>query len=447
MSNAEVLSPAEIPRAGLGRDFYLIWVGQAISMLGTQLTGFAFSVWTARAMQDYALYILVATLPALVLLPWTGGIADRYDRKKILLLCELSAMVCMALLALLAWRHALALWHVYSIQLVLSAGAAFQGPAARATIVSILPKEQLGRAGGLFGLTSALTQFGGPILASGLLVVIGMRGIVAADMVSYGFAVLGLFLASIPTIAQLHAAEGKTGGEETENARKHPFADLMWSIDFLRARPSMAFTYAYTALGGFLSSMMLFLATPTVIARYSPTALPWVTSAGAIGMLLGGLLMVAWGGPKKWSPLLLGFNMFAGLAVMAAGASPSLVVLCICALLVMMCNDTLSASMQSIWQRKVPKAAQGRFTAFQQIISISMLPLSSLVASTLYSTVEPAFRVGGSMAGLSSHLGTGAGGTYNFLFCLVGLASVVVSLLALAQRRLYRLEEEVPDAF
>ena len=78
MSNAEALDLPAVAQEGLGRDFYLIWLGQAISMIGTQLTGFAFSVWTAKAMEDYTLYILVATLPALLLLPWSGGFADRH---------------------------------------------------------------------------------------------------------------------------------------------------------------------------------------------------------------------------------------------------------------------------------------------------------------------------------------------------------------------------------
>lgn len=442
MSNAEALDLPAVAQEGLGRDFYLIWLGQAISMIGTQLTGFAFSVWTAKAMEDYTLYILVATLPALLLLPWSGGFADRHDRKTILVCCEVAAMLSMAILAVLAYQHALALWHIYVIQAVLSVSAAFQGPAAKAAIVSIIPKSQLGRAGGMWGLTSALTQFGGPFLASGLLVAIGMRGIVAIDMASYTFALLGLCVATIPAIVRVAPAE-----ESAAPPRKHPFGDLMWSIHFLRERPAMALTYAYTSLGGFLSNIVLFLAVPTVIASYSQAALPWVTAAGAVGMLLSGLLLVVWGGPKKWTPLLLGFSLLAGIAIMVAGAWRSIYVLCACALIVMLCTEALSACMQSVWQRKIPKEAQGRFAAFQQIVAMGLLPLSAVVASALYAVAGPAMQTGGALEAAGRLFGNDPAGRYAALFCLAGFAGVVVSVLALAHRRLYRLEAEVADAF
>lgn len=294
----------------------------------------------------------------------------------------------------------------------------------------------------MWGLTSALTQFGGPFLASGLLVAIGMRGIVAVDMASYAFALLGLCVATIPAVVRVAPAE-----ETSEPPRKHPFGDLMWSIDFLRERPAMALTYAYTTVGGFLSNIVLFLAVPTVIASYSQAALPWVTAAGAVGMLLSGLLMVVWGGPKKWTPLLLGFSLLAGLAIMIAGAWRSIYVLCVCALVVMLCTEALSACMQSVWQRKVPKAAQGRFAAFQQIVAMGLFPLSAVVASTLYAVVGPAMQTGGALEAAGGLFGNDPAGRYGALFCVAGFAGVVVSVLALAHRRLYRLEAEVADAF
>ncbi len=432
------------PQEGLGRSFYLIWAGQMVSMFGTMLTGFAIGVWLFQrtgSVMDFAGLAMFSTLPGLLLMPWSGSIADRFDRRKILIVGELVALACTGVLGLMFWHDSFEVWQLYALQTVLSISSAIQGPTAFATISSIVPKSQFGRAGGMFQITSALSQIVAPLMAATLLGSIGILGIVTLDMITFSAALLGLFLAVVPPAAPRPADE--------EKGARGAFKDLAWSVDFLVSRPSLTNLYAYTCLGGFLSGMVIVLVTPMVLAKYSAQTLAMISTFGAVGALISGILMMVWGGQRKFTPRILGFSLLQGLMIAIAGWFTSVPMLCIGAFVVMFCSGALSANMQTIWRRKVPKDRQGAFAALQQAVQMSLMPSSALVGGLLAHFVfEPAMLKGGAWSvAIGPYLGVGQTRGTALLFVVVGLTAAVIALLAMTTRRLRTLEEDVPDAF
>jgi diaminobutyrate-2-oxoglutarate transaminase len=114
-----------------------------------------------------------------------------------------------------------------------------------------------------------------------------------------------------------------------------------------------------------------------------------------------------------------------------------------------MASSTLfSSCIQIIWRRKVPADGQGRFSGLQQMVSLALLPLAALIGGLLAnSAFEPALLADGQWAhGIGQWFGTGKGRGTGFLFFVVGIGAVVVSVVALLDRRIYRLESEVEDA-
>lgn len=429
------------PRERIGRPFYLIWGGQTVSMFGTMLTGFALGVWLFQrtgSVLDFAGLALFSTLPGLLLMPWSGSVADRFDRRSILIAGELVALGCTALMGLMFWRDSFEVWQLYALQTVLSVSMAIQGPTAFATISSIVPKTQFGRASGLFQVSGAISQISGPLAAASLLGKFGMMGIIAFDMATFSASLLGLFLAAVPR-AQRAAGEGARGA----------FKDLAWSVDFLLARPSLTVLYGYTCLGGFLSGMVIVLVTPMVLANYTAQTLATISSCGAVGALASGILMMVWGGQKKFSPRVLGFSLLQGLTIAAAGWFTSVPMLCLGAFVVMFCSGALSANMQSVWRRKLPRDRQGSFAALQQAVQMSLMPASAAVGGGLaHYLFEPAMLVDGIwFAALGPYLGGGPGRGTGLLFVVAGLLAAAVAALAMTTRRLRDIDRDVPDAF
>jgi len=133
------------------RTFLIIWFGQLISIIGSGLTGFGLSVWiyeqTGQAL-PIALNALFFNLPRVLLAPFAGAIADRYDRRSIMILADIGAAVATLGVVVMLLTGRLEVWHIYLSTILSSSFSAFQDPAYRASITMLVPKEDLARAGG-----------------------------------------------------------------------------------------------------------------------------------------------------------------------------------------------------------------------------------------------------------------------------------------------------------
>jgi MFS transporter, DHA3 family, macrolide efflux protein len=437
--------PAPVMKIGSG--FYVIWSTQFASMFGSQLTAFALGIWlfqkTGSAL-SFTQFILSSTLPALLLLPWGGVIADQWSKRAVLATAELVAVVCTASMALLFRADVVQVWELYALQAVLSLSIGIQGPTANAAITALVPKAHYGRASGMYQIATAVSQLAAPLLAALLLGRVGITGILVFDMVTFTIALSGVLIARIPSTTRLHA----DGAAATAIAPRHALGDVRWAFKFLGERPAMATVFAYRIIGAMFTGMVLVLIGPLVLSQHSEKVFAMVSTSGAIGALSSGLLLVAWGGLKKWTPRVLVFNVIQGLAIAQAGLAHSAVVLCGCAFVVMLCSSTLAGCTSAVWRRKVPHDRQGNFAAFQQAVGLTILPLSASIGGLLAQCVfEPALGSNGAwMAAVASWFGTGPGRGTRFLFFVMGTLAVLVALLSLCDRRVRRVDSEVPDA-
>lgn len=414
-------------RERLDARFYLLWLGQSVSAFGAMLTTFALGVWLFQrtgSLFEFCALVLCASVPPLILLPWSERLTGRADQRLVLIGCELAGALCLATLATLAWSGSLAPRHLLLAQLVLSTAMAFQGPAAQAAIVALVPYRRFGRASALFAASGALTQLGAPLLAAFLLVRYGLGTVLWLGLLGFGVVLLALMLARLPALRQPTARDG--------------VAELGDGMGFLIAHPTLALVYCNVSLGGLLAATLIVLLTPALLAGHSVATLALVSSAGALGAILSGVLMLVWGGPRRWTPLLLGLNVMNGLALALAGASSALPLLCVSAFLVMFGSSTLSASVQQLWRRQVPPSRQGGIAAVQMAVALALVPLVAALAA----------GQGGEPGALARAIGFDSAARHGapFLFFVIGIASAAVSLLAMTSRRLHRLETEQPTA-
>lgn len=435
------------PAARMSSSFYIIWSTQFASMFGSQLTAFAIGVWLFQrtgSVISFTQFVLFSTLPALLMMPWSGAIADQWSKRSILFVSEVVAIACTATMALLFWLDVFHVWQLYALQAVLSVSIGLQGPAASAAITTLVPKEHYGRASGLYQIATAVSQFAAPLLAAVLLGRIGIFGILVLDVLTFLVAIVGVLVARIPDAPTVST----TTADGAAPVRRSAMGDVKWALGFLRQRPAMGAVFVYRVIGALFTGMVLVLIGPLVLAQHSEQVFATVSTFGAIGALSSGLLLVVWGGMKQWRPFVLALNVVQGLAIAVAGLQSSAVVLCACAYVVMLCSSTLAGSTSAIWRRKVPHDRQGNFAAFQQAIGLAILPVSASIGGVLAQYVfEPALMPGAAWSGvMGAWFGTGPGRGTSFLFVVMGALASLVALVSLLDRRVYRVEEEVPDA-
>src|SRR5204863_146122 len=147
------------------RDFWLVWSGQSVSMLGDGLYGIAMAWWitqelgSATALAGYALcwFIPTVTLPFLA-----GSLIDRSSRKALIVMMDGAQGLAVTALAILLGTGSLQLWQVYAGAVILAACSSIHGPALDSSIPNLVPTAALTRANGLYATSQSVSNIAGP---------------------------------------------------------------------------------------------------------------------------------------------------------------------------------------------------------------------------------------------------------------------------------------------
>ncbi len=424
------------------RTFNIIWIGQTVSILGSSMSGFALGVWifleTGSAV-GFALTLLLTMLPKALLAPAAGVLADRHDRRWIMLLADLGACLATLIAAILFAAGRLTAWHVYALTAWNAAASALQAPAFGAAVTQLVPKEKFGRANGMLQLGEAVGQIGAPVLAGALFGALGLASVLLIDMATFLFAFWTLLSARFPRVpaADVTAADGQTSWA----------SQLGQAVDYLRLRPGLVGLLAIFALVNFFVGVAEAALTPMVLRFTSPEVLGRIMTVGGLGMLIGSLVFTAsGGGPRRIFAVFGGYSILS-LGVILAGLKPSVELVGAAVFLAFLALPTVMGASQTILQAKVAPAIQGRVfglrVALNTLAFAVAYPLSGFLADSVF---EPFMTSGTRLAQTFGRLiGFGPGRGTGLLFILTGALAVITALSAFASPRIRRVELELPD--
>jgi MFS transporter, DHA3 family, macrolide efflux protein len=421
--------------------FSVIWFGQLVSTLGSGLTGFSLGVWIYQETGSttlFALNMLAYALPNLIMSPIAGVMADRFDRRWVMMLSDSGAIGGTLVVLSLLMLGRLEIWHIYIATALYSAANSFQWPAYSAATTMLVPKSQLGRAGGMVQIGEAISQLVSPAVAGVLFVTIGLRGVIFIDFATFLVAIATLLLVRIP----------QPKGTPEEKAGKQPMLkEAVYGWKYIVARPGLFGLLLIFASTNFLSGLWNPLLGPMILDMTDPQMLGFLASLIGVGMLLGTLVMSAWGGPKKRIHGVLGFLMIGGAFTMLLGLRPSIPLMAAAGFGMMFVHPIVNGSSQALWQSKVAPAVQGRVFAVRRMIAWSTLPLAYIIAGPLADNVfRPLLVEGGLLAdNLGRILGVGPSRGTGLLIMLIGLATIVVTAAGYLHPRIRRVEDELED--
>ncbi len=428
------------PRRGMG-IFFLVWIGQFVSTLGSGLIAFGLGVTMLQdtgSVSRYTLIGLSSFLPNLLLTPYAGVLADRLDRRKILILSSLGAAFFNVFLFWMVRQEPIPLWLIYPVVMATAACGAFVWPTFSAVTTLLVEKEHLGRASGLVQIGSSVSSVIAPSLAALLLLWVELPGLVLLNLVSYLVPPAVLLLLRFPQpVASEEGKKAAAGG-----------GGMGYGWHFIRERPGLLHLLLVFAGIGFCISLVQILLTPLVLSFGSPLILGLVLSVSSAGTLVGGIVMAVWGGPKRRVPTIIAMLSVTGLLLILIGLDANASLVASAAFFCVLGFPVIAACSQVIWQTKVPADVQGRVFAFRRLIAGSTTPLALILAGPLSDQVfEPALAPGGFLAGsVGRWIGVGPGRGIAFLFMLLGLGILGIVAAALRSRSLRRLEDELPDA-
>jgi DHA3 family macrolide efflux protein-like MFS transporter len=407
--------------------FTIVWIGQIVSLLGTNMTGFGLTIWAYELTGSATALALVGfffVTPMLVFSPIAGAIVDRYNRKFMMMISDLaSGLTTIIILILYATDH-LQIWHLYITGAFQGIFQTFQWPAYSAAITTMIPKEQYGRANGMMSLAESASGIFSPLLAGALLGIIGLVGILTIDIVTFIFAVGALLMVHIP---QPEATE------EGREGQGSIWKEAAYGFRYILARPSLLGLQIVFLLGNFFIGIPLAILAPMILASTANNELIYgsVSSAGAIGGVVGGLAMSAWGGPKRRvHGVLAGWAISSLLGVVLMGLGRSLPVWAVAGFFGMFFVPIINGSNQAIWQAKVAPDVQGRVFSIRRLIAWFVNPAAMLIAGPLADYVlEPAMQSNSALANKFGWLvGTQPGSGMSLMFIFAGLMAMSVGL-------------------
>lgn len=427
---------ARTPATALS-TFLLVSLGQLISVIGTGLSTFALGVWVYQqtgVVSDFAMMSALGILPGILVLPIAGAAADRWDRRKIMMICDLLGVLVVTATATLAWTKALHVSVLYAVATLSAMASAFRQPAYTAAIAQLAPKRYLGHANGFVQLGGASGLLIGQMFGGMLMLRLGLDHILVLDIASYAIAFATLLAVRFP-YALFRRQEEPFWREVTHGWR------------YILKRHGMIALAVFFALGNCLASMVLVLVTPLVMAFSNTATLGTVMAMNGAGMLVGSLAMSLWGGLRRRVVGMVGFVALFGVSAMIIAASPAPIYPMAGMFGIGVCTAFINAHWLSLVQVKVGLELQGRVIAANQMLARSLMPLGTLLAGWLVDQVFQPMLTHAPIASFAGHwVGTGAARGTAVMIMIVGLLSIALTVLGLLYPPLRCLEETLPDA-
>ena len=399
---------------GKMKKFMMIWIGELISSIGSGMTAFALSIYVYEmtgSVSYVSLVTLLAYLPTILLSPLGGVLADRYDRRILMIIGDLFSGL--GLLYIL-WQIQIGAGSMLPILIGVTFNAVFVAllePSYRATITDLLTQEEYDRASGMVQMAGNARYLLSPALAGILLAVADIRLILVLD--------ISTFFITITMVALVRKTIQKPVKRETQGfltEMKQGFTVITENKGILSLVIIMAFVCFFI---GFVQT----LTGPMVLAVSDARTVGILESVCAIGMLVGSVWIGFVGIRGGYARVLCGAGIFCGVFMALAGVNRNLWVTGIGIFLFFLSLPFMNTCADVLVRVNIPNELQGRVWGMISLLTQAGTVLAYASCGVLADYLfEPMLAEKGILAGSVGRLiGTGEGRGIGFLLILSGI--------------------------
>ncbi len=377
------------------RDYRILWLGAFTSTTGAWMQQVA-EAWVVFALTGSAFYLgltsFLGQLPIILFTLVGGVIADRIDRRKLLLASQYVQMATALTLTLLIYLEWIQVWHFLVLVFVVGSAQAFGGPAYQALIPGLVKREDVPNAIALNSIQFNLARVFGPVLAGTVLALVG-------PVLCFGLNGLS-FIAVIISLYLIRATFKPPKTEESV------MKGMRTGLTFVRERSSIWQLSGLGFITTFCGVPMLTLL--PVYARdifhLGTTGYSAMMTVSGTGSVIGALMFAGLAKKEGRGKLTLQVQLAMAVAVTTFALSRNLILSCVALFLGGVCLMTLIASLSALIQMAITEEVRGRVMSVFMLAIRGGMPLGSLIAGAVASQLSPTIA----LLGMSFLLGTTA---------------------------------------
>lgn len=415
MENKPLLAPEDFEVDGNWKlRYWTIFIGQSLSLLGSSLTQFVLMWWitdTTRSISYLATAGMAALLPQALLSPLGGVLADRYNRRLIMMISDAISALCMVVLIALFLTDSIALWHAFVMMAIRGAMQAFQSPASAASTAMLVPKSFITRAAGFNQMLQGVTMVASAPLGAFAISIMPLGWALGIDVITAILAIVPLLIFAIPQIRQ----------SKSDNSMGKIKKEFVAGLSLVWNNPSLRRLY------GLLGCVVLIVMpsytfVPLLVKEYfngGVTEVGIMEGLAGVGMLLGGAIVAVIVPERKIVWILIGSTLTCLSLSFVAFTPPTLFwVAAIWWLVNGITFILLNAPLTALLQTTVPNQFQGRVLSLLNTIMALAAPIGLALATPL-----------GEIIGI------------RYLFVVAGIGGGIVSLLGFFSPSLRKIDD------
>lgn len=357
------------------RDFRLFYSGQILSLVGTWMQTTA-QGWLVLELTNSEFLLGVVTamgsLPVLLFSLYAGVVADRREKRTIMLVAQSAALVLAVVLAVLTQTKLIGIGSILTLVFLLGVANAFEVPTRQSWFVELVGKRDLTNAIALNSSAFNLTRIVGPAVAGVMIGTVGIAACFYLNAVSYLAVVVVLAM-----IRPARALRAPARGSVTENLREG--FHFIWHHRLAR---TLVFLVAASSILAYPYAMLLPVFARDVL-HAGATGLGWLLAATGAGALVGGIVLAAMATRVRRGRLLLAAAVAFCLMLLCFSFSRtlplSLALLALAGFAMIPFSATVNATLQSL----IPDGLRGRVMSVYVFMFLGMTPLGALQAGAM----------------------------------------------------------------
>ena len=420
------------------KNFYKLWLGELISNIGSGMTAFALSVYVYEktgSVSYISLITLLSFMPSIILSPIGGLLADRYDRRLLMIIGDLFSGLG---LIYILWNIQAGEKSIVPIFVGITFSSIFTSllePSYRATLTDILEEENYAKASGLIQVAGSAKYLISPVIAGMILSVADIRVILLLDILTFITTCLMIFLVR------------KSMNSEMQNYKKDSFKGLLEGLFIIKENRGVYSLVIIMFFVCFFMGFIQILIRPMILALSSVKTAGMMESLCAAGLLIGSLWIGIAGIKKNYSKILAVACFFCGIFMSMTGVNENLAIIGISTFLFFSTLPFMNSCADVLVRVSVPNELQGRvwglISLITQMGTVTAYIISGVMADYIF---EPMFNKNGILVeNIGMIIGTGKGRGIGFMLILSGIGMLIMAIVIWKNGEIREVSEKCVD--